>query len=307
MTENTKIQWATHSWNPWVGCTKVSDGCDHCYAEAWAKRAGADVWGPHKARRRTSAAYWRQPLKWDREASTARDGERPRVFPSLCDPFDAEADSELRWQFWFMVQSTPHLDWLLLTKRPNLVQRMVPPHWLDGAWPANVWIGTSVETAAQRWRLEKLYEVRARVEIHGGRIPVLFGSFEPLLADVNLSDRVVPVPWRPFGTTYAHLVDWGIFGGESGGLARPCDLQWIRDGRDALHAAGKKVFVKQVGRNPVAACKVHGISCGGHKWPWNETEAQALGKEPRPRLRDSHGGGDPSEWPEDLRVREMPR
>lgn len=90
MAENTKIEWATHTFNPWIGCSKVHTGCEHCYAEAQSGRQGVK-WGPHGTRRRTSERYWKQPLKWEREAQKFEhwsNWERPRVFPSLCDVFD---------------------------------------------------------------------------------------------------------------------------------------------------------------------------------------------------------------------------
>ena len=83
------IEWTDYTWSPWLGCTKVSPACDHCYAESWAKRAGRpELWDGMRSR--TSAVYWQQPLKWDREAAAA--GVRRRVFPSLCDPFDNQAN-----------------------------------------------------------------------------------------------------------------------------------------------------------------------------------------------------------------------
>lgn len=309
MTENTKIEWATHTFNPWVGCTKVSPGCDHCYAETWAKRTGSDVWGHGKARRRTSAQYWRKPLAWEERAKSEEGGDesekRPRVFPSLCDPFDAEADPEVRRDFWELVKATPHLDWLLLTKRPGNVGKMVPRHWMEGGWPANVWLGTSVETRYVRWRLEKLYEVRERVVREGGRIPVLFASFEPLLSDLGLAEGW-PALWEAGFRSYAHLVDWGIFGGESGGQARPCALQWIRAGRDALHAAGKAVFVKQLGAKPLFSIEdLNATACEGVRF--RPEDNRHLGGRPILKVLKDRKGGDMAEWPEDLRVREMPR
>lgn len=100
-------------------------------------------------------------------------------------------------------------------------------------------------------------------------------------------------------------IDWVIVGGESGPKARPFDVAWARSIVAQCRSAGVAVFVKQLGSNPVTACSVHGVSCGGHKWPWNENEAQARGEQPRPKLK-SRKGGEMGEWPEDLRVREWP-
>ena len=96
MAECTKISWVTRTWSPWKGCQKVSPGCDHCYAEGLSKRAGWGVWGPHAARSRTSPSYWRQPVKWNREAEAA--ARRESVFPSICDPFDNHKSIEQAWR-----------------------------------------------------------------------------------------------------------------------------------------------------------------------------------------------------------------
>ncbi|MFD1244870.1 DUF5131 family protein [Paralysiella testudinis] len=78
MSANTKIEWADHTFNPWLGCTKISPACDHCYAESWAKRSGLVKWGVHEPRRRTSVHNWQQPLRWQRQAQ--QQGIRYRVF-----------------------------------------------------------------------------------------------------------------------------------------------------------------------------------------------------------------------------------
>ena len=120
MGDNTKIEWAHHTFNPWVGCTKVSPACDNCYAEGWAKRSGMVQWGPHAERRRTSEGNWRQPLKWNAEAE--RLGVRYRVFcSSLADVFDNAVPVQWRIELMKLICETRHLDWLLLTKRPQNV------------------------------------------------------------------------------------------------------------------------------------------------------------------------------------------
>ena len=152
MAENTKIEWADHTFSPWTGCTKVSPACDHCYAEGWAKRSGHVKWGSGQPRRRTSDANWRMPLKWNREAE--RTGVRPRVFcASLADVFDNEVDPAWRADLFKLIADTPNLDWLLLTKRIGNAQRMIGEaltimseagkpmnRW---PWP-NVWLSATV-------------------------------------------------------------------------------------------------------------------------------------------------------------------
>src|SRR4051794_34808429 len=104
MAANTAIEWAHHSWSPWLGCTKLSAACDHCYAASWAKRTGSsELWAGE--RRRTSSSYWQKPLSWDREAEAAC--TRPRVFPSLCDPFDNQVPARWRDDFWHRIAQTP--------------------------------------------------------------------------------------------------------------------------------------------------------------------------------------------------------
>lgn len=145
MAENSTIEWTTHTFNPWIGCTKVSAACDNCYAEAWAERFKQVEWGPHGARKRTSDANWQKPIKWNREAEGA--AERPRVFcASLADVFDNHKSILPEWRadLWSLIRDTPKLDWLLLTKRPQNVNRYIPQEWRDNGWPPNVWLGTTV-------------------------------------------------------------------------------------------------------------------------------------------------------------------
>ena len=146
MAENSAIEWTDHSFNPWIGCTRVSPGCVHCYAETLAdKRHGWVAWGPKGNRKRTAPANWRKPLTWNRRAE--REGVRYRVFcASLADVFDPHPSIPQEWraELWALIQETPSLDWQLLTKRPENVMRMVPALW-QVEFPPNVWIGTSVE------------------------------------------------------------------------------------------------------------------------------------------------------------------
>ncbi|WP_338665013.1 phage Gp37/Gp68 family protein [Pararoseomonas sp. SCSIO 73927] len=211
MAETTGISWADHTWNPWIGCTAVSPACDHCYAEAWAKRWGRDF----SERRRTSAANWRIPAKLNAAAAAA--GVRRRVFPSLMDPFDNQVDQAIGADFWRVIAETPWLDWLLLTKRPQNIRKMLPAGWGKG-WP-NVWLGTTAENQDEAdrrlWALTKVPAV-----LH-------FVSCEPLLGPVWLPDYL---GWE---------LKWVICGGESGPGARPMDPAWARSLRD--QCAGKAV------------------------------------------------------------------
>lgn len=239
MAENTNIEWCDHTFNPWEGCTKVGPGCDHCYAETRNNRFGGGNWGPGAPRRRTSETNWKKPLKWNREAEAK--GVRYRVFcASLADVFDNEANSSWRDDLFFLIQASPNLDWLLLTKRVGNVMSMVPESWKRD-FPDNVWLGATIVNQAEADRdIPKLLEIPAAVR---------FLSMEPLLGSVDLTSwigghvgvtgyRVDPKP---------HWIDWVIVGGESGTGARPMHPDWVRDLRDQCNAAGTAYFFKQWG------------------------------------------------------------
>lgn len=216
MGKNSQIEWTHHTFNPWWGCHKVSPACKHCYAEAWAKRVGLEVWGARAPRRFFSENHWREPLKWEREALES--GERRRVFcASMADVFEARKDlDETRRRLWVLIDQTPNLDWLLLTKRPEQVAGMVP--WRDN-WPKNVWLGTTVEN-------QKYAEIRLP-ELVQNKAACLFLSCEPLLGEVDLSK------WLPTRKEASRgYINWVIAGGESGAGARPMHPDWARSLRD---------------------------------------------------------------------------
>ena len=204
MGRDSKIEWTHHTFNPWWGCVKVSEACKHCYAEAWAKRVGQKVWGPKSARRFFSDAHWRSPLKWNREA--AERGVRERVFcASMADVF--EDRDELRpWRdrLGELIEATPQLDWLLLTKRPENALRLAP--W-PGPWPANVWAGTTVELQS---RADELIPLLALIPAK-----IRFLSAEPLLGPLDIKS------WL------RDDIHWVITGGESGPKARPASPSWF--------------------------------------------------------------------------------
>ncbi|MBV9688404.1 MAG: phage Gp37/Gp68 family protein [Ktedonobacteraceae bacterium] len=237
MGQNTKIQWtwrklpdgslvAGHSWNPWWGCLKVSEECTHCYAEQGAKRYGFQIWGPEATteRRFFGEHHWQEPYRWNQQAQQQR--HRRSVFcASMADVFDEHtAVIAHRQRLWQLVETTPWLNWLLLTKRPQYIREMTP--WGQDAWPDNIWIGTSV--GRQKRAEERLPHLLA--------VPALvhFVSVEPQLELVNL---------RP----YLSRLQWVICGGESGPRARPFDLAWARDVREQCLAYNVAYFFKQVG------------------------------------------------------------
>jgi protein gp37 len=254
--ENTAISWCDSTWNPWKGCTKKSAGCANCYAETLMDHRYRQVrWGPTGTRVRTSAAYWRQPIKWNAEAQAA--GVRRLVFcASLADVFERSPNHPQldlwRADLWQLVENTPALTWLLLTKRPENVLDMVPPSWHTGRyWPGNAWIGTSVENQnAADERIPALINIPA---------PVRFLSCEPLLGPVDLTGITCDSVW--IDTVYAATdpglgdlvqeegwpIDWVIVGGESGPNFRPMHPDWARLLRDQCVAAGVPFFMKQMG------------------------------------------------------------
>ena len=153
MAENSKIEWTDHTFNPWIGCTALSRACDHCYAEAWVQRFGGDF----SERRRTTPANWRLPVKWNREAEAS--GIRRKVFcASLADVFDNQVPEAWRRDLWDLIAATPRLDWLLLTKRPQNIAKMLPFAWF-GSYASkfpNVWLGTTVESQEEARRIRAL-------------------------------------------------------------------------------------------------------------------------------------------------------
>jgi protein gp37 len=262
VSKYSAIEWTHHTFNPWWGCTKISDGCKHCYAATFAHRLGLKVWGQDAERRRFGDAHWREPLLWDRAAERA--GERHRVFcASMADVFEDRRDLDAdRQRLAALIDATPHLDWLLLTKRPDVMLRL----WPFSEVRHNVWAGTTVENqAAANARIPILLEVPAAVR---------FLSVEPLIGDLDLEHAACVAK-----------VDWVIVGGESGPGARPCDVAWIRGVVEQCRAAGVPCFVKQLGSKP----RVDEVS-------WRGVLLHTLDRK----------GGDPAEWPADLRVREFP-
>lgn len=229
MGANSEISWTDHTFNPWWGCAKVSAGCAHCYADTLAHRYGHNVWGPPATtgRKTMSAAYWKSPLRWNRAAEQA--GKRARVFcASMGDVFEQHpAVAGERARLWPLIDATPWLFWLLLTKRPENIAGMVPATWI--ARPrANVGFGTSVEDqAAADARIPFLLSIPAAMR---------FLSCEPLLGPLDLRDFLTD------GAGH-----WVIAGGESGPRHRPCDPVWVRGIRDQCADAFVPFYFKQWG------------------------------------------------------------
>lgn len=262
MGENSGISWCHHTLNWWMGCTKTSAGCKHCYAETLVTtRMRLPVWGDKAERKATSASTRKQVHTWNRKAREA--GERHRVFcSSLSDVFEDRPDTVApRARLFKLIEETRNLDWLPLTKRPENMVRLAEQAGWPSVWPGNVWAGCTVEN-------NDLCEKRMAAL---GRVParIRFLSCEPLLSKVHLT--CIPANIRPLtgdgyqdyynaltgnghdpqadedddSSTYPR-VHWVIVGSESGHGARPMGLDWARDLVDQCQRYNVPVFVKQI-------------------------------------------------------------
>lgn len=221
MADETIIAWTDHTFNPWMGCSKVSDGCRNCYAVRLGEKTGRQhLWGHDGLRQRTSTVYWTKPHSWNKLA--ANDGVRSMVFcGSMCDVFEQQPTlRQAREDLFALIKATPRLDWQLLTKRPENIRSMLPQSWGHG-WP-NVWLGTSVEDMRVSERVDHLRGIPAAVR---------FISYEPALGPLDDLDLTG--------------LDWVIYGGESGPRFRPHDLSWPRTMRVKCAASGIAYFFKQ--------------------------------------------------------------
>lgn len=321
MGANSGIAWTHHTFNPWWGCTKVSPGCKNCYAEKFATvRRKLPIWGADAPRKIASEAMWRQPLLWNRRA--AEKGVRERVFcASMADVFedyqgpDWSEVLDARTRLWDLIEATPSLDWLLLTKRPDNAAEMLMAKWGWHLWPEdaesevvergnmqmikipqpvmsglslppNLWFGITVEDQEQAEK--RLLHLRAIPAV------VKFVSYEPALEYVDFGKWLrSSLRTAVSNDDYASLslssvlvpdtfIDWLIVGGESSTGARPFNPAWANQVVEQCKAAQTPVFVKQFGSNPTLR--------SGSGW----------GPVTAPK------GDDMSEWPAQLRVREVP-
>jgi len=299
MAETTGIAWCDSTFNPWIGCTKVGPGCDHCYAEAQDSRkrwGGTTHWGAGVPRHRTSESYWKQPLRWnEKQEDFRRQGDAPpwNVFcASLADVFDNDVPQAWRDDLWELICDTPHLEWLLVTKRIGNVEKMGGAMLLKTAPNTRLLITVCNQDEADR-DIPKLLALPCKNGI----------SYEPALGPVDWSRWLyqqcdhgsvtgpggvggVMCP-RCGGTQLAEGcpgLEWIIVGGESGRMARPFYVGWARNTVAQCKAAAVPVFVKQLGSNTKETLHGH----------WKDVA-----------LKD-RAGADPAEWPEDLRVREFP-
>lgn len=267
MAENSKIAWTDDTFNPWWGCKRVGPGCDHCYAATLDKRTGGSHWDGDTLPRRTSEQNWAKPRRWNKTAEAA--GIRRKVFcASMADVFDNRVPPEWRTDLFDLIRETPHLDWILLTKRIGNVAKMLPADWGQG-WQ-NVWLLITVVNQKEADRdIPKLFEIPA----------VVRGlSIEPQLEDIDLE---YPKSFFPDGPRYCCNqfdcgcmgrpvdppmicnIDWIITGAESGPGHRPYDDDWARSLRDQCQATGTAFFFKQHIRG---GKKVETPELDGRRW-----------------------------------------
>lgn len=300
MAENSKIEWTDHTFNPWIGCTKVHEGCAHCYAEAdMDKRRGRVKWGPGGTRSKTSADYWKQPLKWNREAEQA--GVRARVFcASLADVFEdwggpinlgnmREAvlirstggycvgicDDREKWvtlddlrrDLFALIAATPWLDWLLLTKRPENILEMWP---FIGCPDAGV-----PGTLGRRLRYDNVWigtsiSLQAHAETQIPELlkcrdlaPVLFLSIEPLLGPINLT--MIRDPNRFPGCAYFDVLSGRMIHEDDGNKWTPePHIDWVIVGGES--GPGARPLHPQLARDIRNQCQAAGVPFHFKQW-----------------------------------------
>jgi len=344
---DTAIQWCDKTWNPVTGCTKVSPGCAHCYAEGVAERFWATQYPPvvdevpfsrgrigmkdgqvnlvPRPRQFTDVQTHKDrllaPLSWRKPV---------RVFVnSMSDLFHEDVpDGFIDYVFAVMALAPQHT-FQILTKRPERMRAYLSQHDIGLQWLLRLNVAPerhrdrwSYQAAdAVRWTRQGLPNVWLGVSVENQhcadeRIPLLlqtpaavrFLSCEPLIGPVDLS------AWLPIetigGVEMETWPSWVICGGESGPKARPCDVAWVRSIVKQCHAAGVKVFVKQLGANAIdIAYPEHPTDAERQQWQldgWcRVTSVAGESWTKHPRLTDRKGG-EIDEWPADLRVREFP-
>lgn len=281
MGEHTGVAWCHHTFNGWWGCVKVSRACKFCYAEAFAKRTGFDVWGATAPRRFFGDAHFNEPLRWNRKAAEA--GEHRRVFcGSMSDIGELHQDLDTHRHmtaarakiFGDLVPRTPWLTWMFTSKRIELLAELLPAAWFGRlGWPPNVWILATVEDQAGLARARALLEFPA---------PVRALSMEPLVERLTVASLLrTPAEFAQLGAERAvdvpdynlarrqHIIatfrflqdrgrhgaadrklDWLIVGGESGvgRASAPLHPAWVGSVIAQAEAAGTPVFFKQWGQ-----------------------------------------------------------
>jgi protein gp37 len=304
MAENTKIEWTNHSASPWYGCSKVHTGCDHCYAESMSKRNPdtLGVWGDDGTRVK-SKSFISNLEKWNRLGE--KEQRVQSVFPSLCDPFEDRPEMESwRREMFEAVDRLPWVRLLLLTKRPENIRKMWnrKPGWACHRDHTRDVGGcrTCVPATDYRSNVSLYYSASDQESLEAGigdllkcrdLVPVLGLSLEPLVGPIDLHHAMCGCDSMTLTEPVVGCLDHVIVGGESGPGARPCVIDWILDILCQCRSAGVPCFVKQLGADPIKTVQ--------------QPRERPVTRFKTVPLKDSKGG-DWSEWPEYLRVREQP-
>jgi protein gp37 len=269
MGKTTGISWATSTFNLWWGCVEVggSPACgggefgDECYAKTWDHRMGGNHWGSDAERRFFGDKHWNQPVEWNRKAE--KSGQRWRVFcMSMGDWAEGRPDQKASLErLWPLIKATPHLDWLMLTKRPQLITSLYPQEWQRNPQP-NVWMGATCEN--QFWT-DNRWEFLKRIDT-----AVYWFSMEPLFEAVKLPTDFLALGKRA----------WVIVGGQSGRIAHPLHPDWARSVRDQCLSAGVPFHFKQWGEwAPMdysdAACYPQTVRWTDEGWKHGEAQASS--------------------------------
>ncbi len=243
----THISWATDVWNPWVGCSKVSRGCQHCYAERMAHRLQADPKVQGYEGVVDDQGHWtgKVNLLLERFQDLLHWKKSRKVFVcSMSDPFHEAVPEGAIWNLLRVASRCPQHTFLFLTKRPERMVEVLQRYTAVNQAPSNAWMGVTIEgqKEAER-RLPLLWRVKTRLGL------TTFASAEPLLEKINLYtlDRYPFCDSSRCFKPIVEAIDWLIVGGESGTNYRPMNLDWARALRDQCHKAGVKFFYKQAG------------------------------------------------------------
>ncbi|SFV31233.1 protein gp37 [Devosia crocina] len=328
MAETTAIEWTDSTFNPWWGCTKISPACDHCYAADLDKRTGGDHWG-NVPRRRTSEKNWNEPRRWQKKSAAFQEshGRRQRVFcASMADVFDNQVPADWRADLWALIRECPDLDWLLLTKRPMNIEKMLPEFW--EAISGHVWLGATVEDQ-QRAEQNIPHLLKHDAAVRFVSVEPMLGAIdwtrwlptgrpayrpggEPFIASQFFMTRCEHCGWcgsselvgtdsgfddsdcycpschRAFLCDEIHELDWVIAGGESGAKARPAHPDWFRALRDQCQRADVPFLFKQWGEWHPDAVLTREARPGGECPP----PSMRIGKKRAGRLLDGveHNG-----------------
>jgi protein gp37 len=228
MSDRSAIEWTDATWNPVTGCTKVSPGCKHCYAEAFAERFRGVPGHPYE--QGFDLKLWPErlslPLRWKERRMIFVNSMSDLFHKDVPDEFVGEVFEVMRPADWHIFQVlTKRSERMRLWSNERFCSSETPPNG-KAVWPAHVWAGVSVETQAYVWRIRDLQQVPARVR---------FLSVEPLLGPVDLDRSLL------------QRIHWVIVGGESGPFARPMNPEWVYAILRQCQRYGVKFFFKQWG------------------------------------------------------------